>query len=112
MSDIGKFNRRVVIQARSGAVDSVGQPVEDWSTFASVWAQFVFTPGSRIPNLEGIQGGSMSSNAPAIWRVRFRADITAAMRLVDGATIYNIQHVLPNMAKKDVTDLVCEVING
>jgi SPP1 family predicted phage head-tail adaptor len=112
MSDIGKFNRRVVIQARSGAVDSYGQPAEDWATFASTWAQFVFTSGSRTVNLEGIQGGAMSSTHPAIWRVRFRTDITAAMRLVDGATIYNIQQVLPNMAKKDVTDLVCEVEHG
>jgi head-tail adaptor len=54
----------------------------------------------------------MSSTHPVIWRVRFRTDITAAMRLVDGATIYNIQQVLPNMAKKDVTDLVCEVEHG
>jgi SPP1 family predicted phage head-tail adaptor len=110
--DIGKFNRRVVIQARSGAVDSVGQPVEDWATFTTIWAQFVFTSGSRSVNLEGIKGGAMSSNPPAVWRVRFRTDITAAMRLVDGSTVYNIKQVLPNMAKKDVTDLVCEVANG
>ena len=110
--DSGKLNRRVVIQARSGAVDSVGQPVENWTTFATLWAQFVFTSGSRTVNLEGIQGGAMSSTPPAIWRVRFRTDITASMRLVDGLTIYNIKQVLPNMARKDVTDLVSEVING
>lgn len=99
-----------MIQARDQTVvDNYGQPVENWTTFASVWAQFVFTSGSRSVNLEGIHGGAMSSNPPAIWRVRFRTDITAAMRLVDGSTVYNIKQVLPNMARKDVTDLVCEV---
>jgi SPP1 family predicted phage head-tail adaptor len=111
--DAGKMNRRVVIEARDqSVVDSYGQPVENWATFASLWAQFVFASGSRRMNLEGIQGGAMSSNTPAIWRVRFRTDITAAMRLVDGSTIYNIKQVLPNMARKDVTDIVCEVAHG
>lgn len=110
--DIGRLNRRVVIQARDeSAVDSYGQPVENWTTFATVWAAVLFVSGVRV-GLEAVKGGALASTPPATIRIRFRTDITAAMRVVDGSTIYNIQSVLPNFANKEFTDLVCEVSRG
>jgi SPP1 family predicted phage head-tail adaptor len=108
--DFGRLNRRIVIQSKSGAVDSVGQPIENWATFATVWAYIRYQSG--LKNLEGISSGAEQSTAYASVRIRYRSNVTAAMRIVDGDTTYQIKSVLPNVGAKDYTDLVCEVING
>ena len=110
--DIGSLNRPIVIEKRdASAVDSYGQPVEGWVTNASVHSSFLFVSGVRV-GLEAVKGGALASTPPQTIRIRFRTDITAAMRVVDGSTIYNIQSVLPNFATKEFTDLVCEVSHG
>jgi SPP1 family predicted phage head-tail adaptor len=108
--DIGRLNRRVVIQAQTSTVDAVGQPVNTWSTFAAVWADIRFNTG--LKNLETITADAQSSVAVASIRIRYRSDVTSAMRVVDGSTVYHIKVVLPNIGAKDYTDLVCEVVNG
>lgn len=108
--DIGRLNRRVSIQQRSASQDAVGQPVETWSEFAAVWADIRFNTGMK--SMETISADAQTSVAVASVRIRFRSDITAAMRVVDGTTVYHIKTVLPNIGAKDYTDLVCEVVNG
>ncbi len=110
--DIGRFNRRVIIQTRDlNAVDSYGQLVEDWQLVAQVWAEFVFLSGVRA-GLEAVRGGQLAARPPATWRVRYRTDLSEGMRLVDGLVIYDIKSVLPDHRRKDVTDLLCEVAHG
>ena len=108
--DIGRLNRRVVIQVQTPTVDAVGQPVNTWSMFATVWADIRFNTG--LKNLENITADAQNSVAVASIRIRYRSDITSAMRVVDGSTVYHIKVVLPNIGAKDYTDLVCEVVNG
>lgn len=108
--DAGMLNRRVVIQSRSGDTDAVGQPLDDWSEFATVWANIRFNTGLKA--VENMTAGAQTSVAMASIRIRFRNDIRSDMRVVDGSTVYQIITVYPNVGAQDYTDLACEVING
>lgn len=100
----GKLNRRVTIEQRSSTVDAIGQPVETWTTVATVWADIRFQRG-----LESLRADSTTSIARASVRIRYRAGINAGMRVVQGSTTFNIIAVLPQ--GREWIDLSCEVVN-
>jgi SPP1 family predicted phage head-tail adaptor len=99
----GRLSERVVIQQLASGQDAIGQPVETWTTVATVWADIRHQRG-----LEVIQGGAETSVVKASVRIRYLADVTAAMRLLDGTEIYQIKSVLPDSDRW--LDLVCEQV--
>lgn len=101
--DAGKLNRRVKIQQLAAGQDALGQPVQTWSDLATVWANIKFNSGS-----ETIKATAESSTAKASIRVRYRADITAGMRVLHGTTVFNIVAVLPDEQSRQHVDLACE----
>ena len=101
----GKLNCRVVIKQPAAVQDAAGQPIPTWTTLATVWANI-----RSLNGLETIKGGAESSVAKASIRIRYRTDVTAAMRVVHGSTTYEIKAVLPDVEGRRHLDLVCEVI--
>ena len=101
----GLLNSRVVVQQQSTTQDSLGQPLNTWSTFATVWANVRHTSG-----VESIKADALTPVVRASIRVRYRGDLTAAMRVVHGITTYNIVAVLPDIGGKEYVDLACEVL--
>lgn len=100
----GKLNSRVTIQRPGTAQDGTGQPIIAWVDVATVWAHIVHKSG-----LEMIKADAPVSVVQASLRIRYRTDIDAGMRVVHGATVYDIRAVLPDAARRDFTDLVCTV---
>jgi SPP1 family predicted phage head-tail adaptor len=107
MVDAGKLNRRIVVKYLNSGQDSAGQPVLTWTTLATLWAHIRFSSG-----LESIKGGQDVSVAKCSVRVRLRTDITAAMRVYLGSTVYEIKSILPDEEHKWHMDLVCEAVSG
>jgi len=103
--NIGSLNRRVTIQQPSASQDSVGQPVNTWSTLATVWANVRMLNGT-----ETIKADAQVSQAKASIRIRRRTDVTTAMRVVLGSTTYEIKAVLLDEVGKRYVDLACEVV--
>jgi SPP1 family predicted phage head-tail adaptor len=101
----GLLNSRVVVQQQSTTQDALGQPVLSWSTFATVWADVRHTSG-----IEAVKDSAIASVVRASIRVRYRGDLTTAMRVVHGSTTYNIVAVLPDVGGKEYVDLACEVL--
>lgn len=101
----GLLNSRVVVQQQSTTQDAVGQPLNTWSTFATLWADVRHTSG-----IEAIKDSAIASVVRASIRVRYRGDLTAAMRVIHGSTTYNIVAVLPDVGGKEYVDLACEVL--
>lgn len=101
----GLLNTRVAVQQQSTTQDALGQPVQSWATFATLWANVRHTSG-----VEAIKSDTIASVVRASIRVRYRADLTAAMRVVHGSTTYNIVAVLPDVGGKEYVDLACEVL--
>ena len=101
----GRLNRRVTIRQPSATQDAIGQPVAGWTDVATVWGSIL-----TINGLEAIKAGAEASITKASIRIRRNAAVTTAMRVVHGATTYEIKAVLHDEAGRQHTDLVCEVV--
>lgn len=101
----GQLNTRVVVQQQSTTPDALGQPVNTWSDLATLWADVRHTSG-----IEATKADAVASVVRASIRVRYRSDITAAMRVVHGSTTYSVIAVLPDVGGKEYVDLACEVL--
>ena len=105
MSFAQTLRHYVTIQQRSAGQDEVGQPVDTWTELAAVWADI-----RHLGGLETIKAGALTSIVSASIRMRYRDDLTSGMRVVYGPTTYEIESVLPDLARKQHVDLVCKVI--
>jgi len=102
----GSLNRRITIQRKGAGTDDWGTPLPDaWDDVGKAWAS--------IRNLSGL--GAIKADAQAAVvktsiRIRYRADVTAGMRVLHGTTVYDVKAVLPDEARREYVDLVCEVV--
>ena len=79
-----QLDRRITIQAQSQP-DPRG-PIT-WSDFATAWASIRRT-GAREQYLSGSNREQASANA--VFRIRYRDDLTADMRLLHDGSIFDI----------------------
>ncbi len=93
----------VQIQQRLTGTDALGQPVQGWTTVAAVWASVRHASG-----MEATKADAAVSTVRASIRIRWREGVTAAMRVLAGGQAYDIQAVLPDLARREYLDLVCE----
>ena len=101
----GLLNTRVEIQVRGAGQGSAGQATGTWAALAFVWADV--RPGTGA---EAVRSGAPVSVARASIRIRRRADVTNAMRVLVGQTIYEIEVVIPGGTRQEYVDLVCKVV--
>ncbi|MCX7177699.1 MAG: phage head closure protein [Proteobacteria bacterium] len=99
----GKLKRRIILQQLVAGQDTIGQPVQTWSALATVWASILLKNGAQT-----IRADADVSIIQASIRIRRRTDVTAGMRVLDGANVYDIKAVLPDEASRAHVDLVCE----
>lgn len=113
MLNAGSLNSRVAIKYLAAGQDDVGQPVLTWTHLItdtadnSVWANIRHPTGA-----ESSLADKDTSITRASIRIRRRTDVTPAMRVYYGSTVYEIEAVLPDEQDRDRVDLLCEVING
>lgn len=105
--DIGKLNKRITIQQQSSSYDAAGQLVEDWSTFATVWANIKFNSGS-----ETIKSDAIASTVKASIRIRYKQGVSAGMRVAYKDAVYEILAVMPHVGENRYVDLAVRSING
>ena len=105
MMQAGRLNRRVTLQQPGTNTDELGQPIPGWTDVAQVWADIRMKSG-----LEAIKAGASVSVVQASIRVRYRAGITAGMRIVHNLQAFNIVAVMPDVGGREFVDLVAEVV--
>ena len=101
----GRLNRRCTLQAPGTAQDELGQPIPGWTDVATVWGDVRLRSG-----LESVKAGAPVSVVQASIRVRYRAGITAGMRVVHNLQAFNIVAVMPDVGGREYVALVCEVV--
>ena len=98
--EAGKLNRRITIQRKTAGTDAWGAPLPDaWADYATVWANVRHLSGT-----ESIKAGADVSVVRASIRIRWREDITAGMRVMVGAAVYDIDAPLPG-PRREYVDL-------
>lgn len=101
----GQLNTRIAIERRTSAQDEWGQPIPDaWAPVAMLWGNVRHMGGA-----EAIRADAVTSSVRASIRIRWRTGIDAGMRVKVGAAVYEIKAVLPEMARREHVDLVCEL---
>jgi SPP1 family predicted phage head-tail adaptor len=98
------LDRRVSVQFKAAGSDDQGQPTEDWTELRKAWVSIRGLNGSQA-----IKAGAVASVVQASIRTRACADLVAGQRIVDGATAYSVQAVMPVINRRFI-DLVCEVV--
>lgn len=99
----GQLRNLIKLQSLASGSDDLGQPLDSWTDVATVWSNIRHMSGS-----EAIRAGMEGSTVKASIRIRHRAGVTAAMRVLYGSTVYKILAVLPDGGREFI-DLVCEV---
>ncbi|CAM5286785.1 phage head closure protein [Eoetvoesiella caeni] len=99
----GTLNRRITIQKEGTIYDELGEPIPGgWVTYAIAWADI-----RHLSGLQTVKSNIDVSIVKASIRVRYVTGITAAMRILHGATVYSIDAVMPDAQHKEFTDLIC-----
>ena len=103
MAGAGKYRHLVRIEQLVTGQDAAGQPLRTWQLFAQVWADIRFDTG-----LETLRADLTKSVAKASIAIHHLPGVTAAMRVVHGTAVYDIQAVLPDPRNSVHHHLVCE----
>lgn len=87
----GELIEQIQIQVRSSTLDALGEQSILWQTFATVRAAVTRTPGREVQAAAQTMG-----RVPTVFRVRYLAGVTPAMRVVWGARVYRILSAPPD----------------
>jgi SPP1 family predicted phage head-tail adaptor len=102
----GKLDQRVTLQALSGGVDEIGQPLPDtWTDVATVWAAV-----EPLAGREYIAAGAMVSAVETRIRLRYRPGVVSSMRVIHGDTVYGIEAVIHVKSARRELQLMCKAV--
>lgn len=84
----GKLDRRIVIQSASLAQNSVGEAVETWATWKTVWATV-----QDLRGREYFQSRAENAEVTTKFTIRHLDGLKAEMRISYDGDIYDIEHI-------------------
>lgn len=97
----GRLDRRIVIQKNTPIQDALGESTDAWAEVATVWAERNDSRGREFFGSDQVTG-----EAVTMYRIRFRSDVVAAMRILDGAEVWDIQSVAGGFRRKEFIEIV------
>jgi len=99
----GKLNHRITLSGLSSGTDELGQPLQSWVDFATMWADVRFVSG-----IETIKSDRDVSISRASAVIRRRPEIVAGMRITINSVAFEILDVMPDMKRRMYMTLICE----
>jgi SPP1 family predicted phage head-tail adaptor len=102
----GKIDRLVVLQTKSVTRNAVNEEVVDWNTLATVWAE-----RRDLRGREYFQAQQVNAEISAVFRIRYRTDVTATMRLVESGKAYELVAPPVEIGRREGLDLMCAARN-
>jgi SPP1 family predicted phage head-tail adaptor len=99
-----ELDQQITIQQRASGVDARGQESGSWSAlYTSIWAS-----AHPLTGREYFAAGQTQSEVVIRFRIRYRGDITAKMRVVYRGAYYDIESALDIEGKKQWLHLMCK----
>lgn len=85
----GRINQRITLQAPMTGSDGYGEHPTGWTDVAIVWAAIADVSGREFLAAAATQNAVQTKIT-----IRYRDGVVAAMRVLHGAVVYNIEAVL------------------
>lgn len=86
----GQLDRRITLQSRTTAANAYGEPIETWSTLATVWAAVEYPiTGSDEQTQQGLNIASTRAN----FTIRHRSDIGFVNRIQYNSDTWDIERI-------------------
>lgn len=76
MQPAGLLDQRITLESKAVTRNAIGEEVETWSTFATVWARYI---PARVD--ERLAGAQLQAEFEARFRIREVAGVDAEMRV-------------------------------
>lgn len=101
----GDRDRYLTFKRLAGPENELGEKVDAWVNVGNAWASVKMLNG-----LQALKADQPLTTVQASVRTLYRTDIVPGMRAHDGARVYEVKAVLPDVSRKKYTDFVCEVV--
>jgi SPP1 family predicted phage head-tail adaptor len=88
MIEAGRLRQRVTIQESTETETAGGDVLKDWEDMDTVWASI-----EPLRGREYFDGRVVEAEQTVRIRMRYRSDVTEAMRIVHNGTTYEIRNV-------------------
>ena len=97
---IGRLDRRIVIEVNTPTRSPSGEKVDSWATLATVWAEVRPLRGKEFFDAAAVQ-----SEIDTKFRIRFRSDLTTKMRINYDGNLYDI-HSIAELGRHAATEIM------
>ncbi|HLO41014.1 MAG TPA: phage head closure protein [Phycisphaerales bacterium] len=101
----GKLRKRAIIQQATTTASAMGQPVESYSTWATVWASLEYDPAGS----EAYEAVQRVGKTGARIVVRYRQGYVAGMRAVIDGQVFKVDAVA-EMKPRNEVHLTCTLL--
>lgn len=98
----GALNQRITIQQRADGVDQLGQAATTWADVATVWAA-----AAPLRGREFFAAGQMQTEVSLRFKIRWRAGIESAMRVLWRGQAHDIVSVIDVGGARVELELMC-----
>lgn len=98
----GDLDRLVRLEQNTPTRSPTGAEVDSWGLVAEIWARRMDGRGREF-----FSGAEVTGEAATVFRIRWRADVRAAMRIVDGSDIWDIQFTQEIGGRQEGLDVAC-----
>jgi len=100
---IGRLRHRARLQAPTGNADGGGGTAAGWADVATVWAAL-----APLAARERLQAEQVAARATHRATIRWRAGVTAAMRLVVQGRVFAVRGVADPDGRRRRLEILCE----
>lgn len=105
-----RLRHRLTLQQESRTPDGDGGYARSWSDVADVWAEIIPLSGNAVYGKETTVAAQLQAEISHRVLLRYRAGVTAGMRLLFGTRAFNIVSVANRNEESEVLELL--VIEG
>lgn len=84
----GRLDRRIVIERPVSTTDTFGASIQTWTEVATVWASV-----RQLRGQEYLSAQAGQAEVDAVFKLRYRADLTPVMRITYGGANYDIKSI-------------------
>lgn len=89
-TEVGRRDKRVIIQESTSTTDDFNAPTVTWSTFATVWAKVT---DSQSGSTEHYESDQLTAVRTTTFNIRYLAGVKEKMRILYDDRFYDIDYI-------------------